>query len=103
MFHTVVFDVTMSWELPNYHPSSLIGGKCSCGDGCGNVPGDCSMPGLMSPGVSDQAQGYHPASLSSESGESLRHTVANMSRRPVQMVTRSPCAGDETLPYGKKI
>ena len=28
--------------------------------------------GLVSPGGSDQAQWYHPASLSSESGESLR-------------------------------
>ena len=32
-----------------------------------------TQPGLVSPGGSDQAQRYHPASLSSESGESLRH------------------------------
>jgi hypothetical protein len=28
---------------------------------------------VMSPGDGDQAQRHHPASLSSESGESLRH------------------------------
>jgi hypothetical protein len=33
-----------------------------------------TQPGLASPGGSEQAQRYHPASLSSESGESLRHT-----------------------------
>jgi hypothetical protein len=32
-----------------------------------------TQPGLVSPAVSDQAQRYHPASLSSESGESLGH------------------------------
>ena len=32
-----------------------------------------TQPGLVSPGGGDQAQRYRPASLSSESGESLRH------------------------------
>ena len=32
-----------------------------------------TQPGLVAPGSGDQAQWYHPASLSSESGESLRH------------------------------
>jgi hypothetical protein len=36
------------------------------------------QPGLVSPGGSDQAQRYHPASLSSESGESLRHMAATL-------------------------
>jgi hypothetical protein len=36
------------------------------------------QPGLVSPGGSDQAQRYHPASLSSESGESLRHMDATL-------------------------
>jgi hypothetical protein len=31
------------------------------------------QPGLVSPDGSDQAQRHHPASLSSESGECLRH------------------------------
>jgi hypothetical protein len=53
-----------------------------------------TQPGLVSPGGSDQAQRYHPASLSSESGESLRHMDATLSSRPVSMVMRSPCAGD---------
>ena len=85
MFHTVAFDITMSWGLPNYHPSSLIGQKCSCGDGYGNAPGDCTL-------VPDR---YHPASLSSESWESLRHMDGNLSTSPVSMVMmRYPCAGD---------
>jgi hypothetical protein len=32
-----------------------------------------TQPGLVSPGGGEQAQRHHPASLSSESGESLRH------------------------------
>ena len=32
-----------------------------------------AQPGLVSPVCGEQAQWYHPASLSSESGESLRH------------------------------
>jgi hypothetical protein len=34
---------------------------------------DATQPGLLSPGGSDQPRRFHPASLSSESGESLRH------------------------------
>ena len=51
-----------------------------------------TQPGLVSPGGSDQAQRYHPASLSSASGESLRHIYATLSNRPVSMVMRGPCA-----------
>ena len=36
-----------------------------------------TQPGLVSPGGSEQAQRYHPASLLSESAESLRHLDAN--------------------------
>ena len=37
-----------------------------------------TQPGLVSPGGSEQAQWYHPVSLSSESGESLRHMDATV-------------------------
>jgi hypothetical protein len=39
------------------------------------------QPGLVSPGDDDQAQRYHPASLSSESGESLHHMASTLSIR----------------------
>ena len=42
------------------------------------------QPGLVSPGGSDQAQRYHPASLSSEFGEHLRH----IGRYPVKETVR---------------
>jgi hypothetical protein len=41
-----------------------------------------AQPGLVSPGGSDQAQRCHPASLSSDYGESLRHKDAILSNRP---------------------
>ena len=34
-----------------------------------------TQPGLVSPGGGEQAQRHKPASLSSESGESLRHVT----------------------------
>jgi hypothetical protein len=61
-----------------------------------------TQPGLVSPGGADQAQRYHPASLSSESGESLCYMDAELSSSSVSMVMRSPCAGDALDPcYGK--
>jgi hypothetical protein len=56
-----------------------------------------TQPGLVSPGGSEQAQRYQPASLSSDSGESLRH-IDTLSSRPVSMVMRSPYAGDDLDP-----
>jgi hypothetical protein len=39
-----------------------------------------TQPGLVSPGGGEQAQRHHPASLSSESGESLRHVGCNSAK-----------------------
>jgi hypothetical protein len=43
-----------------------------------------TQPVLVSPGGSDQAQRYHLASLSSESGESLRHIVCYPDKQTVE-------------------
>ena len=55
-----------------------------------------TQPGLVSPGGGDQAQWYHPASLSSESGESLRHvgcySAECVGEVDSSVVMRSPCA-----------
>jgi hypothetical protein len=56
-----------------------------------------TQPGLVSPGGGEQAQRHHPASISSESGESLRHVgcySANGGRGAgKRVVMPSPCAG----------
>ena len=56
-----------------------------------------TQPGLVSPGSGDQAQWCHPASLASESGESLRHMDATLAsvrgEADRSVVMRSPCAG----------
>ena len=54
------------------------------------------FPDVVSPGGGDQAQRYLPASLSSESGESLRHVDCYSAKfvweADRSMVMRSPCA-----------
>ena len=61
-----------------------------------------TQPGLVSPGGGDQAQWCHPASLASESGESLRHMDATLAsvrgEADRSVVMRSPCAGAALAP-----
>ena len=59
-------------------------------------------PGLVSPGGGDQAQRYHSASVSSESGDSLRHLDAKTVKQSLKYGDAEFVRGRRPRPcYGK--